>query len=373
MAIRIMLVLALASAAFGQDKRKELPPPVEQAAIDKAIKKGVEHLRRTHPADPMHPGLQDELVLWTLVHAGVPETDEHFAALLKAMTERRLSRTYPVALQAMILEELDRVAWQWRIAQCAQFLVDNQSAHGFWSYGEALKDDTPTGAAKPKDVATGAAKAKDTPAGPRTKPKVVKTIEVKRRPHATPLDGDNSNSQYAMLGLRACHDAGVRLPAATADSARRYWESQQCDDGGWLYHSHHPGRATYGSMTAGGVGSLLLCAYLQSSDPKSAAVKRGVDWLAANFAVDRNPGAPDPATWHHYWLYGLERAAIFHGSEKIGAHWWYSEGAKHLLATHKPDLAWVSVEDTCFAILFLARGTRPLQDVATESAADKRK
>ena len=38
--------------------------------------------------------------------------------------------------------------------------------------------------------------------------------------------------------------------------------------------------------------------------------KDGFAWLDVNFAVDRNPGRNAPA-WHYYYLYGLERAAIF--------------------------------------------------------------
>ena len=63
------------------------------------------------------------------------------------MTETPLEWTYDVSLQAMILEEIDRVKYQARIAQCAQFLVDNQCPNGQWSYGEPdpFAKDTPTG------------------------------------------------------------------------------------------------------------------------------------------------------------------------------------------------------------------------------------
>jgi len=76
---------------------------------------------------------------------------------------------------------------------------------------------------------------------------------------------------------------------------------------------------------------------------------------------------------HYYYLYGLERAGILYGTETFGSHEWYPEGAEFLLANQRADGAWISkdnayanaVWDTCFAILFLRRATRPLQDVAT--------
>ena len=42
----------------------------------------------------------------------------------------RTEATYIVALQAVVLEEIDRVKYQWRIYKCAQFLIDNQGATG---------------------------------------------------------------------------------------------------------------------------------------------------------------------------------------------------------------------------------------------------
>jgi len=77
----------------------------------------------------------DELILWTFVHAGVRESDPDFQKYFKKMVDGPLEKTYKVALQAMILEELDRIAYQHRIWQCAQFLIDNQCKNGQWNYG----------------------------------------------------------------------------------------------------------------------------------------------------------------------------------------------------------------------------------------------
>src|SRR2546428_2312872 len=109
--------------AIGQDKKPDAPQasPVDEAKVDAAIKSGIAYLR-TAPSPPSHSGIKDsdELILWTFVHAGVGEADPDFQKYWKKMLDGPLEKTYKVALQAMILEEIDRVKHQERIAQCAQ-------------------------------------------------------------------------------------------------------------------------------------------------------------------------------------------------------------------------------------------------------------
>src|SRR4029450_1280678 len=85
-----------------------------------------EHSKATH---------SDELILYTFVVAGVPETNPKFKALIERVLADEPPQTYKVALQAMALEEIDRVKYQNRIAYCAQHLIDNQCTNGQWSYG----------------------------------------------------------------------------------------------------------------------------------------------------------------------------------------------------------------------------------------------
>jgi hypothetical protein len=47
-----------------------------------------------------------------------------------------------------------------------------------------------------------------------------------------------------------------------------------------------------------------------------------MNWLTVHFEVP---------PWNTYYLYGLERAAILFGTEKIGDHFWYAEGAAALI------------------------------------------
>jgi hypothetical protein len=198
----VLLVLGLLST--------QGEPGVDQRKIDQAIAKGIEFLK---PADiPAIEGradlLSEELVLWTFVHAGVPYDDPRFLALWKKVVLRPLERTYDVALVAMILEEVDRVRYQKRIAQCAQFLVDNQCRNGQWDYGAPTAAVPPD--VNPKELELVPPKTPPDAKGRRVKPKVTRKLILRKMRDGADQGGCNSNAQYAALGLRACHDAGIR-------------------------------------------------------------------------------------------------------------------------------------------------------------------
>jgi hypothetical protein len=73
------------------------------------------------------------------------------------------------------------------------------------------------------------------------------------------------------------------------------------------------------------------------------------------------------------FTYSLERTGVLYGTEAFGPHEWYPEGATLLLKAQGANGSWQHkdrvVWDTCFAILFLRRATRPL----VESVDSKRR
>ncbi len=335
----------------------------------------------------------DELVLWTLLHSGVGEDDPDFYRLLKAMLERKLEGTYRAALQVMILEELDRVKYQPWIARGAQFLLDNQCRNGQWSYGDpslfAEEATLPTLAARPSPAGGSKVKVFEAASAPgsRPKPRVVARIAV-RKMREGPESGDNSNSMYAALGLRAAHDAGILLPPEVIQLAQKAWRDAQIRSAvapageGWCYGGRSHGHKAYGSMTAGAVGSLAIYDYIRDNDEgkrgswkRDAELLRGIDWLSRNFTVTENPGPTEhgdgkPDHMYYYYLYALERAATLNGLETIGKHDWYARGSQALLERQRLDGSWVAtgageLPDTCFALLFLRKATRALVDVPT--------
>jgi len=356
-----MLTKSLAIAAFlaaplaAQDK----PAKGDPQAVDRAIDRGIASLKQKAV------NRQDtEIVLWTLLHAGVPEADPAFQKLLKTALEEPIWKsskefTYNMVLLAMCLQKLDAARYQPVIAQVGQFLADTQCETGQWAYGESFK---PSTAFDRKPLPTKTAKTGKTESLP--------TVRIKRNPaHGeTEKEGDNSNSQYAALGLRACHDAGVELPEEVLRRARAWWEKDQQKDGSWNYGEKQAEKG-YGSMTCGAIGAIaILDSLLKQSLQKDASISKGFDWLGKNFSVTENPHAGKD-THLYYYLYSLERAGNLTGTDAAGAHDWYQEGARELLKAQKPDGSWkgpaqeTETWSTCFAILFLKRATRPLPSV----------
>ncbi len=345
------------SPAWG---RPQQPDPVK---VDAAIKAGVENLRTKVRKQPAATEKMRELVLLTLAHSGLRAGDPLFDELLKSILDEPLATTYRTSLQAMLLEEVDRATHQDRLFQCAQFLVDNQCKNGQWSYGAPTTYPEPPVESPGWDAATGPAVA-----DPRGRPPVRRKIPV-RKQREGPDTGDNSNSQYAALGLRACHDAGIILPKEMLQKAARWWRENQYGESpagtavaprGWSYGPR--GNTPYGSMTAGAVGALVLCDHLLGADwRKDDAVNSGMNWLRDNFTVTENPKRH--GQHHYYFLYALERACRLYPTETLGKAEWYPEGAIFLLRDQVRDGSWgKSPVDTCFAILFLRRATRPLLD-----------
>ena len=365
-------------------------PGVDSMKVDAAIKKGVKYLRGagSPPAYaanvPWHVPDSDELILLTLLHAGVPVTDPAFQKLFKKAMASPLVKTYKVCLQAMLLEELDRRAYQIRILRCAQFIVDNQCTNGQWGYGSHTPaiDVIPTKAPR-NPVQTVGRPGRD---GKPKKPRLMRTFKVKQTRYEG-ASGDNSNSQYAALGLRACKDAGIQVNTQVLQLARKWWKDTAVVEGdkkavatggggvpaGWGYRINDHSKP-YGSMTAGAFGAVAIYDHLMGKDWKRDPVAQGgLAWLTKHFSVTQNVGGRvhfgdgSPNAMLYYYLYALERAGVLTGTVDFGSHDWYKEGARFILKSQKPDGSWHSgtagappAWDTCFAILFLKRATRPL-------------
>ena len=71
--------------------------------------------------------------------------------------------------------------------------------------------------------------------------------------------GDTSITQYALLGLWECANAGAYVPPSVWDRAAAWYLSVQGSSGGWSYHPDEDASTERISTTAAGVGSLLLC------------------------------------------------------------------------------------------------------------------
>ena len=151
-------------------------------------------------------------------------------------------------------------------------------------------------------------------------------------------------------------------------------------------------------MTCAGITCLLVARHeLQLIDCSRLSPKLAEEvedmlngawaWLDGNWAMDRHADHPT-GRWYYYSLYCLERAGILGNVKRVGGKDWHFEGAEHLLARQLENGSWnhsalptrnrggggggvwsssmkSETPATCFALLFLQRGTAPLSGEVT--------
>ena len=332
-------VLLPATAAGAQE--------VSSEQVAAAIQKGVALLRQQQRADGSWPdsrgykGGVTALALLALLNAGVPANDPAVSRGLDALQRTPNERTYVVGLKCQVFAASKLAKYRRHLADAATWLARSQNANGMWSYGS-----------------------------------------WRRRGRRMIIGrGDNSNTQFALLGLHEAAKAGVHIPKEVWARSRKHFENTQLPDGGWTYYYIRPAgrmrqrRLSYGSMTAAGVASLYICGqrlhvggrrqFVNGVYPdcgkyrQNVVLAAGLKWLTKNFSVRENPGRR--SGWLHYYLYGLERVGMISGRRSFGPNDWYRQGAALLVATQNAQGGWGrSTYDTPFAILFLAKGNRPV-------------
>ena len=249
-----------------------------------------------------------ELALWTLVACDVPENDPALRGLLGGL--KTPESTTSAALQAMILEDLDRLKYRDRIAHCAQLLIDTQCRDGRWDVGRPVQ---------PPDLP---APPLPLPRNKGEKPRVRQKIKLTSR-EAGGETGDAERTRWALWGLLAAHHAGVIPPAEVVEKAAAAWRKGD----------HDPANLITG---------LSICLYLTNRDwKKDVDVLKALERLAGENRTEPGP------------LYVLERAMMHFNSETLGGVPWYPRVTKTLLDAQKPDGSWGGLEETCYATLAL--------------------
>ncbi|HEY8667285.1 MAG TPA: DUF4159 domain-containing protein, partial [Tepidisphaeraceae bacterium] len=175
---------------------------------------------------------------------------------------------------------------------------------------------------------------------------------------------DLSTSQYAVLGMWACVQAGYKPGAKYWEYVDQAWKEQQLLDGGWTYHIDpnmpSPAKA---SMTAAGIATLFITQdYVNpalGADPRgnmrTKEIEAGLKWMAKNF---KQVGG-------HYTWYGIERIGVASGIKYFGATDWYQVGAETLVRGQNKETGsfgdqWGEIPATSFAMVFLVRGRAPV-------------
>ena len=344
--MRFVVATLLFASAVGTlqaqpNVRKEPLADLVRVRIDK----GISFLRNTQrpngswevnlPSAGIEGGWTS-LALLSLLNSGVPANDPTIRRGLEYLRKIEPAMVYVSALQAMVFAEAGFQEDLPRIRKNIKYLLDvrvlKDGKLDGWSYQES--------------------KTKYT---------------------------DNSNTQYALLGLWAGKQAGIEIKEEIWESVRDYYLRTQEADGGWVYASTLQGASsntTSATMTTAGLSGLLIAGMelnsgrevLQPGGAKNCGdykeqggIAKALSWTGRNFRLD----LPQRTFYH---LYGLERAGRLSGLRFFGDHDWYREGSEFLVKNQLDDGSFKSVGvwdqwpvvSTSFALLFLSKGRTPV-------------
>ncbi len=276
------------------------------------------------PEENIRYGGRTALAAWALLSAGrKPRGEDSLARALGRLEKLPRRSVYAVSMRICALAEANRPSGHEILLEDTRWLLKAMTDRGAYTY-------TP-----PDDAAKGAY--------------------------------DNSNTLMAVLAVYAAQQAGVEVPLAWWQKVEDHWLAQQQIDGGWAYRIP-PGAVrarSYGSMSAAGTASLLICDDVLHRDDfirciraeRSEPIRQGLDWLGKNFAADRNPSKG--VEWYYYWLFCAQRAGLLAGQKRFGQADWRSQMLRHVLARQGRDGAMGygdRVSKTAWSLMILTQG-----------------
>jgi hypothetical protein len=296
-------------------------PVPDPAGISAALDRARPHMLEDVAATAAGPRA---LLCLALLHDEVPRDHPVLAAALRALAAEQLGGTYELALRLLVMAEAPDFPRREELApRDTKHLLRNQTGGGF-GYG---------------------------PNSERW---------------------DLSNTQYAALGLRAAVSLGCEVPQKVWKTLLRAVERAQTPSGGFGYLTADDTPSV--SMTAAGIAVLEICLVnLGDKDVPVEKVQKRLQRAWSWMAKQRESIGDPHVTWCFYFHYGLERAAILSGLERVGEVDWYAAGAKMLLQTELPSGGWSAhmiafptrlerspgmrpdPVSTAFAVLFLRR------------------
>ncbi|MGN6367561.1 MAG: DUF4159 domain-containing protein, partial [Phycisphaerae bacterium] len=180
---------------------------------------------------------------------------------------------------------------------------------------------------------------------------------------------DNSNTQYALLGMWAAAEAGVEVPVSFWRATDGHWRRTQGASGGWAYEMPAAGGDTNAlvtaALTAAGEASLYVTLdHLGApGEGEDAALVRGLAAVKGDFKTEL-PGLGDDL----YYTFALQRVAVAAGLKRIeGVDWYRRAAAAIVLSQHaggeRDGAGWTyafsDIAGTSYALLVLAHGGFP--------------
>lgn len=322
-----------------------------QAEQEPAALSGIQYLRGQAASNQVG---ETAMIALAMIKADTPKTDPVLASCIATIQKRFTSSgyspqrmgghdIYEAAVVAMVLSNLDSEEHLGEINLVGTYLIGRQKTNGSWDYSS--------------------------------------------RTH-----GDTSISQYALLGLWECDNSGFEVPPSVWDKAAGWYLAvQQASSGSWNYHRDEASYLDNLSMTAAGIGSLLLCKrqlerFQQSrrgnnpllipitpqnpfqgykiTTPSSQidqGVRKGLAWLNANFTTTTSSLIGQSI---YYGLYGIERVAALADRQTLGTGKadLLEKGRRFIQSSQAPNGSWHAPPmhddmNMVWAILYLTKST----------------
>jgi hypothetical protein len=335
------------------------------AEVMAARQRGVEFLKSKQQPDgnwafKSHDVGITSLCTIALIENGVPVTDPIIqkAANYVRNNSKDLKNTYDISLVVVMLSRMGDRRDRSQIKNMAARLIAGQMDSGGWHYS-----------CPGQDI--------DADAILRDFTKIPKPKEGY---------GDNSCTQFAVLGLWVASRTGVNIDRVLVKVAKRF-QTSQLDDGGWAYvmdvpkpadapaDAPPPKPSSRNTMTGAGLFCLAVAqANVIRDYQKSGRQPEGTDApgksllenaifakgfkRTGDFVKGLGPGAS------RYFLWSVERVGVLLGLDQMGGVNWYERGAAALIKEQTEDGGWKSawqdadpdgLSDTAFALLFLRK------------------
>ncbi|MCZ6689626.1 MAG: hypothetical protein O7H41_08495 [Planctomycetota bacterium] len=344
--------------------------------VGKAVQKGTTYLRQmiqeggTYGAYSVFPHGETCLVTLTLLTCGVDRDDPFIIRLMEKIRSYQPTTTYEIGIALMAMEAFHAPTGNGGRRRTTKGACGKQNGDLEWMRGLTRRL---ASIAEKKPEGWGWGYTKET------------------------SRADLSNTQYAALGLLAAWRCGIGISEEVwVGLARGVLRHRTLKEKHLLHirrvggrdkatvvpklttargYAYVPGGPTAtASMTCAAVSSLqIVHDVLRANRSRHLAEEIGSDiqegieqgwaWLAGHWSIQSH--APEfNGKWLLYYLYGLERAGVFSRVAKLNGHDWYYEGAAWLVDSQETNGRWQDlapeIHNTCFALLFLKRGTIPV-------------
>jgi VWFA-related protein len=351
-----------------------------QQEIDRAIVHGVAFLKEeqgargewTYDLGGDHTLGITALAGLALMENGVEPSDRSIGKAAEVVTTlaKRSEQTYDIALAILFLARAQKGQPGPNDALIRRLAIRlaGGTNEGFWTYNVPFNPET-------EETGRSASQART------------------RRPFRfrRAQGGDNSNTQFALLGIWAAGRHGFDSNAAL-EAIDDHFRQTHDSEGRWGYR---PGEAPRPSMTCAGLMGLAIAsarpalAERQNARARGAALAADPEFTAALRAVSSDAREIDRGS-DIYYIWSLERVCVALGLRDLDGFDWYAAGAAELLGRQQADGGWPQAQwgrlpNTCLALLFLRKAnlafeldrvlklpgaSRPVVAVASAATAD---